>query len=222
VKRTPALRTAAGLALLAGSVAAGSALAALVLNARASTGPLHRLDVTTAGQLNRSFARHSQQIRFWKAVSAVGSPTSWRVLAGIAVVALWLRHRRRPAVAIAVTMAGAAILSAGIKTLVGRPRPVVALIVDRASGKSFPSGHALTSLVAAGLLVLLLWPASSARQRVGLLAAAVVVVAAIGFSRLVLGVHYLSDVLGGWLIGGLWLLGSWRLFRRRPARLRRP
>ena len=155
-------------------------------------------------------------------VSAVGSPTSWRVLAGIAVVTLWLRRRRQPALLIAVTMAGAAILSAGTKTLVGRPRPVVALTVDRASGKSFPSGHALTSLVAVGLLVLLLWPASSARQRLGLLAAAVVVVAAIGFSRLVLGVHYLSDVLGGWLIGGLWLLSSRRLFRRRPAGVRRP
>jgi membrane-associated phospholipid phosphatase len=217
VKRTVARRPAAGLTLLAGSVAAGSALAALVLNARVGTGPLHRSDVSTAGRLNRSFARRSRQIRFWKAISAVGSPTSWRLLAAIAAVMLWLRHRRQPAVRIAGTMAGAAILSAGTKVLVGRPRPVVALIVGRASGKSFPSGHALTSLVAAGRLVLLLWPASSTRQRLGLLAAAAVVVAAIGFSRLVLGVHFLSDVLGGWLIGGLWLLASRRLLRRRPV-----
>jgi undecaprenyl-diphosphatase len=134
---------------------------------------------------------------------------------------LFWQRRRRPAILVAVTMVGAALLSGGTKALVGRPRPVVAVVVHRASGRSFPSGHALTSFVAVGRLVLLLWPTCSARQRALLLGVATLLVTAIGFSRLALGVHYLTDVLGGWLIGALWLIGSRRLMERRRDR-RRP
>lgn len=172
------------------------------------------LDLATAGHLNRVLAGHRRQIRFWRAVSAVGGPTSWRVLTAVTAVVLFWRRRRRAAALVAVTMTGAAMLSGGTKALVRRPRPVVAVVVDRAPGKSFPSGHALTSFVAVGRLVLLLWPACSARQRVLLLGAATLLVTGIGFSRLVLGVHFLTDVLGGWLIGSLWLIGSRRLVGR--------
>ena len=111
-------------------------------------------------------------------------------------------------------MAGAAMLSGGTKALVGRSRPTLAVLLDRPSGKSFPSGHALTSFVAVGLLVRLLWPACSARQRALLLIAAGVTVTAVGFSRLGLGVHFLTDVLGGWLLGAVWLLAVRRAFDR--------
>jgi membrane-associated phospholipid phosphatase len=187
-----------------------------------------KLDLAIVGHLNRALAGHRRQLRFWRAVSAVGGPTSWRVLTAVTAVMLFWQRRRRPAALVAVTMVGAAMLSGGTKALVGRPRPVVAVMVHRAPGKSFPSGHALTSFVAVGRLVLLLWPTCSARQRVLLLVTATLLVTAIGFSRLALGVHFLTDVLGGWLIGGLWLIGSRRLVsrshrryeRRRPAGLR--
>jgi undecaprenyl-diphosphatase len=182
-----------------------------------------RLDQATAGHLNRALTGHRRQLRFWRAVSAVGGPTSWRLLTGGTALVLFWQRRRRPAALVGVTMVGAAMLSGGTKALIGRPRPVVAVVVDRAPGKSFPSGHALTSFVAAGRLVLLLWPACSARQRALLLLTATLLVTAIGFSRLALGVHFLTDVLGGWLMGGLWLIGSRRLVGRlgirRPAGL---
>ena len=177
------------------------------------------LDLATAGYLNRALAGRRHHIRFWRVVSMAGGPTSWRLLTAVVAVLLYWRRRRRPAALVAVTMVGAAMLSGGTKALVGRPRPVVAVVVDRAPGKSFPSGHALTSFVAVGRLVLLLWPACSARQRVLLLGAAALLVTSIGFSRLALGVHFLTDVLGGWLIGGLWLIGSRRLVAR--LRIRR-
>jgi undecaprenyl-diphosphatase len=176
-----------------------------------------KLDRVVVGRLNRALAGHRRQLRFWRVVSAVGGPSSWRLLtAGTALWLFWQR-RRRTAALVAVTMVGAAVLSGGTKALVRRPRPVVAVVVHRAPGNSFPSGHALTSFVAVGRLVLLLWPSCSVRQRVLLLGVATLLVTAIGFSRLALGVHYLSDVLGGWLIGGLWLIGSRRLDRRRWA-----
>lgn len=186
------------------------------------------LDLATAGYLNRALAGRRRQLRFWRAVSMTGGPTSWRLLTAVVAGVLYWRRQRRPAALVAVTMVGAAMLSGGTKALIGRPRPVVAVVVDRAPGKSFPSGHALTSFVAVGRLVLLLWPACSARQRVLLLGAATLLVTGIGVSRLALGVHFLTDVLGGWLLGGLWLIGSRRLVarlriprraRRRPAGL---
>jgi undecaprenyl-diphosphatase len=178
-----------------------------------------KLDLAAAAHLNRALAGRRRQIRFWRVVSAVGGPTSWRVLTTVTAMVLFSRRRRRPAALVAVTMVGAAVLSGGTKTLVGRPRPVVAVVLDRAPGKSFPSGHALTSFVAVGRLALLLWPTCSARQRALLLVAAPLLVTAIGFSRLALGVHFLTDVLGGWLIGGLWLIGSRRLVERLAQQL---
>jgi undecaprenyl-diphosphatase len=179
-----------------------------------------RLDLAIVGHLNRALAGRRRQLGFWRVVSAVGGPTSWRVLTGATAVVLFWQRRRRTAASVAATLVGAAILSGGTKAVVRRPRPVVAVVVNRAPGHSFPSGHALTSFVAVGRLVLLVWPGCSARQRVLLLVTATPLVAAIGFSRLALGVHYLSDVLGGWLIGGLWLVGIRRLDRRRLAGLR--
>ncbi|MFL6163819.1 MAG: phosphatase PAP2 family protein [Jatrophihabitantaceae bacterium] len=174
----------------------------------------HRLDLLVASHLNDALAGRRNQIRFWKTLSAVGGPNIWRALAAVATVGLMRRHQRRTAALVAGTMTGAAMLSGGTKVLVDRHRPVVAVVIDRATSKSFPSGHAMTAFVTAGLVVLLLWPGRPARQRALLLIAAALIVLAISFSRLILGVHFLSDVLGGWLIGGLWLSCVYRLLAR--------
>jgi undecaprenyl-diphosphatase len=103
-------------------------------------------------------------------------------------------------------MAGAAVLSGVTKTLVHRVRPIVSHPVDRAGGGSFPSGHALTSMVAFGLALVLVLPMLSGRWRILATVTAALLVLAVGFSRLILGVHYVSDVIGGWIIGIAWLL----------------
>jgi undecaprenyl-diphosphatase len=207
---------AASLVLLAALI-----LAALVVFARSKTGAVHRLDVSTANDLNRYLAGHRGQVHLWKAVTDIGGPSTWRVLAAVAVVVLWVRRQRRAAMFVAVAMIGAAVLSGVTKALIGRARPIVKVPVDRVGGGSFPSGHALTSFAAVGALLLLLLPVLSTAWRAVLVSAAVVVVAAVGFSRLILGVHYVTDVLGGWLIAGLWLAALWSVFRRggrrRPA-----
>jgi undecaprenyl-diphosphatase len=177
-------------------------------------GVIHRLDLAVAHRLNDVIINHRKQIRFLRLVSMVGGPTSWRALTAVTAGTLLLRRRRRPAYQIALTMAGAALLSGGTKELVGRSRPALAVLLDRPAGKSFPSGHALTSFVAVGVLVRLLWPVCTARRRALLLIGGALTVTAIGFSRLALGVHFLTDVLGGWLLGALWLLGVRRMFER--------
>ena len=109
-----------------------------------------------------------------------------------------------------------ALLNTGLKQWVGRVRPEHLEGYTMAGGLSFPSGHSSGSLVAYGMLAWILlhqhphWPRG---LRAALITLAALAVAAVGYSRIGLQVHYLTDVLGGWLSGSIWLLGSIGLVR---------
>lgn len=136
-------------------------------------------------------------------------------LVGVAALLLLVRRRVRLAVYLLATTAGALLLDPSVKSLVGRLRPVVEAPVAIASGNSFPSGHALGSTVVYGALLLVFLPA--VRYRKLFTAAVALLVVAIGVTRVALGVHYLTDVLAGWLLGALWLsvtAYAFRLWRR--------
>ncbi|MEX1208486.1 MAG: phosphatase PAP2 family protein [Acidimicrobiia bacterium] len=79
-------------------------------------------------------------------------------------------------------------------------------------GSCFPSGHAMTSLVMYGALVLVVLPLVAEAWRPVLVAATGLVVLGIGVSRLVLGVHFITDVIGGWVLGTAWLSASTAAF----------
>lgn len=202
--------------LTAGGVTAGVALAAfglLLVLVQARWGPLHRLDIRVANGLNSNLANHRGEATGWRTVSNVLQPLVFQVLAvGIAVV-LWRAGLRRIAVFTVVTVLGAGLLSNVTKAVVTRARPKVDVALVHAHGSSFPSGHALTSFVALGLLVVLTWPRLPRRWAVTLTAGAALAVIGVGFSRLALGAHYVSDVLGAWLLGGAWLLVMIAAFR---------
>lgn len=141
---------------------------------------------------------------------------------GIALSSYWLWRSRREAIlgapALAATIGIADFLGARLKDLIARPRPCMSLLdiqqVEAACGKvfSFPSNHAINTAVAAAFLQVI-YPRSGwvSWPLVGL----------IGLSRVYIGAHYVTDVLGGWLIGGLlgggaaWVLLRWPRFRQR-------
>lgn len=104
-----------------------------------------------------------------------------------------------------ITVAGAGIISEILKLLINRERPIRPWLIST-TGFSFPSGHSLVSMVLYGYLAYLIYkrilPLPKVRQITLIL---MLFPFLIGFSRLYLGVHYLSDVLGGWLIGLIWL-----------------
>jgi undecaprenyl-diphosphatase len=133
----------------------------------------------------------------------VWDPLTMRLL--IAAVAVWLVWRRSAwwtAVWLVTASAVGTVLQQGLKAAVGRQRPVWPDPVDSAHYAAYPSGHALTATVVLGLLLWLLHRhgAGLALRRAAV-AVAVVSVVGVGLTRVWLGVHWPSDVLGGWLMG---------------------
>ncbi|MCF3103717.1 phosphatase PAP2 family protein [Streptomyces roseoverticillatus] len=145
----------------------------------------------------------------------------WTMRAALAVAVLWLARRRDWLLCawIAGTSALGTALQQGLKAAVGRARPSWPDPVATAHYAAFPSGHALTATVTCGLLVWLLWRhgVRAAGLRAALAAGAVSVLG-VGFTRLYLGVHWLSDVVGGWLLGGALVAVSAALFETLAGR----
>ncbi|MFH8405614.1 phosphatase PAP2 family protein [Streptomyces sp. NPDC018019] len=133
----------------------------------------------------------------------VWDPWTLRALLAVAVIALVCRRQWVLGCWVAVTAALGTALQQLLKALVGRHRPVWPDPVDSASYAAFPSGHAMTAAVAGGLALWLLRLYGVRRAWRRAAAALVVVsVAGVGLTRVLLGVHWATDVLGGWLLGG--------------------
>ncbi len=138
-------------------------------------------------------------------ITDIGDPTVLVVFCG--VVSLWLLRRREKseAMTIAIAALGALVLNTLLKRLFERQRPALWSRIVDVRYYSFPSGHAMLSIVIYGLLGYLL-----ARRfpcwRGQILAGSAIAVFLIGFSRLYLGVHWLTDIIAGYLAGLVWLI----------------
>jgi len=149
---------------------------------------------------------------FWPTAvaEALSFPGSEVFIAGVALclaLGLLRQRRRLDALFVAVAIAGSAALTLTMKYLVGRPRPMAFFRVPE-HGYSFPSGHTLSATCLALVLASLLWRGSWRRRvKLGGIVALTVVVVLVGLSRLVLGVHYLTDVVGSMMLGGAWVGG---------------
>lgn len=185
--------------------AAAFLFALLLLLVRLQWAPLESADHGAATRLNSLIAGHSVVVSIVKAVTWLGSGGVLWTLVGAAAIVLAIRRQWRLMTYLLVTGAGELVLDPVLKELVGRLRPVVAHPIAHGNGNSFPSGHALGSIVCYGALFLVFLPAARGTWRRVLTAVIVTLIAAIGISRLLLGVHYISDVLGAWALGITWL-----------------
>lgn len=190
-------------AALAVGIAGTALFVALLVLVVAQWSPLTALDRTVADGLHRyavadpGLVRVNQVLTDW-----FWDPWTMRALVAVAVVALWWRGARRLALWVAGASLLGSLLQQGVKTAVDRDRPRWPEPVDTAHFSAFPSGHAMTAVVSCGLLlwVLRLYGAGPMLWA-GAVGTAVVSVAGVAVTRLYLGVHWLSDVVGGALLG---------------------
>jgi undecaprenyl-diphosphatase len=138
-------------------------------------------------------------------VTWLGSLGVLALFGAIAVAVLVRAHRREEAVLLTVTMAGALVLENGLKYWFQRARPA-AFFGPEPTTYSFPSGHALFSLCFyGGLAIVASRSIQSPVMKTGIWIATILLVLAIGGTRIYLGVHYPSDVLGGYLVAIAWI-----------------
>ena len=188
------------------------------------SGPLLRVDQGVADSIHGAVVDAGPgAVRVLNVVSWLGKPPFLILLVTVAAVFVYQRGRPRLAVFLVVTGTLGGLVDTAVKVLVNRPRPEFETPLAHALGKSFPSGHAMSSTVVYGALLLAFLPAVPRRARPAAVGGTVLLVLAIAVSRLGLGVHFLSDVVGGLVLGLAWLATSVATFRIwRDERGRRP
>lgn len=153
-------------------------------------------------------------------VTALGSYAVLTLLTVTTGVFLLLHRRRRDLIQLIAASAGCQVANWVLKTLFSRDRPELVPHLAYVDSPSFPSGHAMVATsIYLTIASLLTRETREPGWRTTLLGVAVLLVVLIGFTRVYLGVHYPSDVIGGWFAGLAWATACALVCRRLPTRL---
>ncbi|QRG08578.1 phosphatase PAP2 family protein [Xanthobacter dioxanivorans] len=144
--------------------------------------------------------------------TALGGTAVLTLLTVLVLIFLMMTAKRHAAIVVAVSVAGGTLLSQVLKWGFDRPRPDLVPHGMSVYSQSFPSGHAmLSAVVYLTLGALLARTQARTRVKVFLLGSATALTVIVGVSRIYLGVHWPTDVLGGWALGAAWAAASWLL-----------
>ncbi len=197
------------------AVAGGVLLLLFFLGTRVMQGDVFALDRWLLLALRGSDGAPIGSARFTsmvRDVTALGSTTVLTILVVFVALLLASMGRWRTGVLVALACASGSWANVLLKHVVARTRPDLVPHLMAETSNSFPSGHAANSAIVYLTLATLAWPLlRRPAARAFAMAAAVLLVIAIGASRVYLGVHWPSDVLAGWLFGALWAIGWWRI-----------
>lgn len=178
--------------------------------------PLEHLDADVARTCHAWVSENGARKRTILILSNwLWDPFAFRGAVLILCVWLWRRSERRRITWAVVAMILAVGFSALAKLVFDRPRPEGMTVT--APGGSFPSGHVMTGLVGTGVLLLALLPHLSRAGKAVARALAAATVLGVGATRVVLGAHYLSDVVAGLILGTVILFGTSLAFARHAA-----
>jgi membrane-associated phospholipid phosphatase len=208
---------------LAGTLVAAVTFALLLLLVRAGWGPLRRLDTAAAETFNQIDADRPELVKAAEVVSDVFDPNVFRIGLTVIAVVYVIHGERHHATWLVVTVFGGAALGFALKEIVGRARPVLPDPVAAAPGLSFPSGHALGASIGCSLLLLITLRFLPRRGRIAAVIAAVLIVGLVALALVVLGVHFVSDVLAGialgigWVAVTTWAYVAWRRETGQPV-----
>ena len=218
----PAERFGLRLTLLAVALTLVAIPFGLLLHQVTTDGPLTKYDTALARDLHDLVRDSDLASTLLHAISFLGKPIWLTIVVGGPAVWLFWRGSKRLAIYLAATAITGGIVDTIVKLAVGRPRPQLDEPLAEAFGKSFPSGHSMSSMVCYGALLLAFLPVIPRRGRPFAFAGTALLILSIGISRLGLGVHFLSDVLGGFVLGAAWLIAAtaafsiWRVERGKP------
>ena len=195
--------TCAALLVVAGTCAA--LIIGLAANVR-SGGAWGAFDASLAAGLSAHTS--AAALRFFSRATHLGDSLALAVMAAAVACALWGTGKRLLATGWAVALSGNGLMTRGLKHLVERVRPEHLHGMAQADGFSFPSGHGSASMAAYTLLAYLATRLLPPPWHLPLAMLAGAAIVTTGWSRVVLQVHYASDVLAGWLLGGAWAVCS--------------
>jgi undecaprenyl-diphosphatase len=153
-------------------------------------------------------------------ISVIFDTTALVIISVVLAAVFFVKNHRRYGVLLLGAMGGDALIVAITKTLIVSPRPLNGIIY--ATDYSFPSGHITGSVVFFGILTYFAWKnwaSAKIKASTGVFYAAIVVL--IGFDRIYLNVHWLSDVVGGFLLGTFWLMSMLLVFSSLETKLSR-
>ncbi len=193
------------------AVGCGTAFVILTALVWAAWAPLVAFDQRWASAAFDFTTAHSWCLTLSRAATSCADTVTIIVLTAVVCVALLMRRRGLLALWLAVTVAGSALLNSILKASLQATRPASAGQLTAAHGFSFPSGHTQAATVTYPAVVLVVgWIVFRPGRRVRRFSATAVylLVAAVGASRVLLGVHWPSDVLGGFLLGSAWVAGA--------------
>jgi membrane protein DedA with SNARE-associated domain/membrane-associated phospholipid phosphatase len=140
-----------------------------------------------------------------KAAAWPGSDAVIVPLAMLAVAVLASRRDGRPVIRLALAVGGSVALYSIVQPLVGRSRPPIALWIGQYAGPAFPSGPATQAIACYGMLAVILAAGRPAHRQALLWTGAAAATVAVGASGIYLGANWLTDVLGGWALGAMWV-----------------
>jgi undecaprenyl-diphosphatase len=192
---------AAGLAV----VLAGSVMAELAESGSEQGGGWGAVDDAIAAGLRQQAP--AEVLRFFATLTHLGDTGVLTALTALVACGLWWRRHRLLALGWLAAMAGNGALTRILKSIFERARPEhLHHGIAQADGYSFPSGHSSASMVAYTLMAYLATRLLPRPWHLPAVVLAGVLVFTTGWSRMVLQVHYASDVLAGWLLGGTWMV----------------
>ena len=129
----------------------------------------------------------------------------WQTIIGLSIIVvaiLGLLRKRREIIFFLAALISGEIIKELLKFLIHRARPDAAFALIQESGYSFPSGHTVMSVIFYGMICYFIYQACKNKwQKIILLVATAILVFLIGYSRIYLGVHWVADVVAGWLVG---------------------
>jgi len=207
-------RLAAGLLV----VAVGAGVFAALASQLGADGAVRQADQSVADAMRAGLPQALRQV--FAALTHLADPATLTLL-GLAVAGMLVARRQwLLATGWAGALVGNGLLNPMLKGLIGRDRPLAPAGEALVAGFSFPSGHSAGAVVAYGMLAYLGWRLLAPRWHLPALAGAGLIAGLVGLSRLVLGVHFASDVVAGFASGAAWLalcVTGVELWRRKSA-----